>query len=442
VLLAAAGGIALVGAVYYLAVTDPFGFGDTAAIRAIAAGNAHTCALKANGVIECWGQIPNEFRSQDDPLTLTKSKPVQLEHSSYGRPVALSAAGDGTCALYETESQRLFMRCHQHAAVPDRLTLSVFEDVTAFASGSRFACAVLARGSLTCGGRNSFGQLGRGTRTAREDVAAVPGLPDGVVMVALGGYDACQAQGGLRDCSPAAAHACAVTSTGEAWCWGSNSSGQLGNGSSTDSPSPVRVTSLNEKVAAISLGGEHSCVLTAAGTAKCWGSNQSGQLGKAAGPNSPLPANAEGISSRLTAIAAGGDHTCAITEGQRLVCWGANEHGQLGDGTQTSRGVPVEVSALQGVAAVALGQEHTCAVLSSGAARCWGNNDGGTLGDGTYTSRSLPADVKGLRAGSPSARLAAITTGVLLATAAGGLALFKTRRMLAALSGDPGRRTA
>jgi alpha-tubulin suppressor-like RCC1 family protein len=199
-------------------------------------------------------------------------------------------------------------------------------------------------------------------------------------------------------------HTCAVTSTGGVKCWGDNFSGQLGDGTTTDRRTPVDVSGLSSSVVAVAVGAGHSCALTGAGGVKCWGENNQGQLGDGTTTDRHVPANVLGLPSGVKSIAAAGVHTCALMSGGALKCWGANDYGELGDGTTTQRNGPVEVSGLEsGVAAVAAGgdqdgNDHTCALTNTGV-KCWGLNSDGELGDGTTTNRHIPGAVSGLASG-------------------------------------------
>jgi len=191
-------------------------------------------------------------------------------------------------------------------------------------------------------------------------------------------------------------HTCAVIQ-GAAKCWGSNISGELGDGSTTNHSSPVAVTGLSSDVQALTAGESHSCAVVNGG-AKCWGSNAMGRLGDNSGSRQLTPVDVEGLGTGVSAIVAGWSHTCAIVNGGAK-CWGNNTLGQLGDNSTAMRPIPVDVSGLgSGVSALAAGAQHTCAIVNGGA-QCWGNNSNGQLGDNSLTNRQIPVSVSGLSTG-------------------------------------------
>ena len=199
--------------------------------------------------------------------------------------------------------------------------------------------------------------------------------------------------GGNRQIAPGAEHTCALTSSGGVKCWGRNNYGQLGDGTTTNRLTPVDVSGLEDDVQSIEAGVAHTCALTSSGGVKCWGRNDYGQLGDGTTTDRLTPVEVNGLAVAVQSIEAGAEYTCALTASGVTMCWGRNDYGQLGDGTTTDRLTPVEVSDLAvAVQAIAAGPEHSCA-LTSGDIRCWGGNGRGQLGDGTTTDRLTPVEV-------------------------------------------------
>lgn len=200
--------------------------------------------------------------------------------------------------------------------------------------------------------------------------------------------------GGIISLASGYHHTCAVTSNGLGRCWGRNTDGQLGNGTTTQSSSPVPVSGLTGALA-ISSGTAHTCATLATGGVRCWGLGSSGQLGNGLTASSSVPLSVSTISDAI-AIGAGASHSCALRATGAAQCWGLNNEGQLGDGTLTNRYSPVTVGGVAGAVDLTAGSFHACVRTASGGALCWGDNASGQLGDGTTTDRASAVAVGGL----------------------------------------------
>jgi hypothetical protein len=251
-------------------------------------------------------------------------------------------------------------------------------DAVEIATGATHGCARRASGRVACWGLNASGELGAGSSVDRSTTALeVASLSDAVEVKA------------------AWTHTCARRASGSVVCWGTNGSGELGDGSETSRRAPVDVVGLTDAVE-LTAGGFHTCARRAGGSVECWGWNDYGQLGDGTMDDRLSPTAVPGIDDAVE-LTAGYAHTCARRASGGLVCWGNNEHGELGDGTMIRRTVPVAVSGIADAVALAAGEHHTCAV--HGPARtvsCWGWNVYGALGDGTTTDHSTPAPVTDL----------------------------------------------
>jgi alpha-tubulin suppressor-like RCC1 family protein len=366
--------------------STPVPVSGLSSVVAIAAGDSHTCAVTSAGGVECWGD--NTYGQLGNGTTIQANTPLPV--SGLSGVVAIAAGGGHTCALTSTGGVGCWGD-NSHGELGDGTTVQrntpvavsgLGSGVRAVAAGAVHTCALLSVGRVLCWGYNINGQLGDGTTTDRHTPVVVSGVGGGVVAMAAA-YD----------------HTCAAMAAGLLLCWGSNNSGQLGNGTPIGLPVPKVVLGFGlGGTAAVAAGGDHSCALTSVGGVECWGSNVFGQLGdgEACGSTCPTPVAASGLGSGVVAVAAGAYHSCALTATGGVECWGYNASGQLGDGTKTSRPNPVMVSGLSGVRAIAAGDYHTCAITSAFGVECWGLNTYGQLGDGTTTNSASPVAVPGL----------------------------------------------
>jgi alpha-tubulin suppressor-like RCC1 family protein len=204
-------------------------------------------------------------------------------------------------------------------------------------------------------------------------------------------------------------HTCALLANGGVKCWGFNQYGQVGFMKGFNQMTPVDVYELGSGVKAITAGENHSCALTTGGGVKCWGANEVGvgQLGNGSEYDSVWPVDVWGLISGVKAIAAGGNNTCALLDNGTLKCWGGNFANQ-----------PVDVTGLSGVKAVSAGGRHICALLDTGGVKCWGWNSYGQLGNATNIDSTEPVDVTGLGSGVSAVKAGHNHTCALLSTGA------------------------
>ena len=317
-------------------------------------------------------------------------------------------------------------------AVPTAVATSLrFTDL---AVGLHHACGLTAAGTIYCWGANEYGQLGSAEPMAMCDHGATPCSSAPVPIVST------EAFVGL---AASLMHSCAATHAGAVWCWGYGDGGQLGNGLSTSSATPVQVAG-STALTTVALGGSGliSCAISPAGAGFCWGPGGGGGGlgdGTTGGANAPVAVAGGLVFSEL---AVGDNHACGIASGTVAYCWGHNNYGTLGLGVPGASSVPSPVagglaftnisaglahtcglvadgsaycwgfppavgSAVSGSSvsaptpvagdrhfkAISAGGNHTCALDAAGAAWCWGQNYGGELGDGTHTDRAAPVAV-------------------------------------------------
>ena len=194
----------------------------------------------------------------------------------------------------------------------------------------------------------------------------------------------------LASISIGANHSCALTTTGGAECWGYNFSGEVGDGSAVIYRlGPTDVVGLTSGVASISAGTNSTCVVTTLGGVKCWGFNASGELGNGTTTDSNVPVDVTGLTSGVAQVSVGSGKACALTTLGGVKCWGSSV---LGNGTAATSNVPVDVTGPHsGVAQIAVGSSVTCArMLATGGLKCWGLNGNGGVGNGTTTQQPHP----------------------------------------------------
>jgi len=438
---------------------------------AVAAGSTHTCAVRGDGQVQCWGsnasgQLGNGMDVQatgpDGAVGMsTEDQPMQ-------RPEELgSCTDDAECPEGQCGPQGLClcsagycpssstcgggavcqpMACSLPGQCPWGYTCSggacrpwpqplipVVPNLTGavgVAAGDSHTCVLLYGGTVKCWGENSSGQLGTGDfrdSSVPVQVSGIGGAATPAIAIAAGAF-----------------HTCALLGDGSVKCWGDANQGQLGNGATSGrSATPVQVVTggfgfVVNGLRSIAAGGDHTCAIHVSGQVYCWGANFAGQLGNGSTTLQSHPVTASGISpaSGYTAIgvSAGRAHTCAqlvaTTGGNKTItaCWGDNGHGQLGNGGSADSSVPVLLTSYPNVRSVAAGGDHACALFTDGTVRCWGDDAEGQIGNGLSGRLDTASpDLAHAKAGVPTAvttlpraRALALGAGHSCAVVAGG----------------------
>jgi alpha-tubulin suppressor-like RCC1 family protein/tRNA A-37 threonylcarbamoyl transferase component Bud32 len=358
-------------------ISVPSGPPPLVARPTIAAGGTHSCLINGAGRILCWGandrnQLGNTSGRLLVPLSADSDAPFATMSSGMWHSCAVARDGSAWC-WGENEHGQLGDRSRDNRVVAVRVAdAHIFRGI---AAGGAHTCGLDAFGIAWCWGANNRGQLG--DSTTRESASPVR-----------------SASGSTRFSSIAAGwnFTCALATNGRASCWGENSKGQLGDGTTTDRLAPVPIGS-NVTFTYISAGNSHACGVTGDGIAYCWGLNSNGQLGDGTNADHVMPVRVR-TDVRFTSITTGALHTCAVAENGNAYCWGRNNYGQLGTGQTTDEQQPALVADGHVFAAVRAFGSHTCGVTVSAEPYCWGYNLDRQLGDGTRTQRSRPVRIE------------------------------------------------
>jgi alpha-tubulin suppressor-like RCC1 family protein len=268
---------------------------------------------------------------------------------------------------------------------------------TQLALGSDFSCALSNQGEVWCWGQGNQGQLG-------NSMMGSSGVHRPARVVTQSGSEYVNLSG-IVEIAAGEVHACARKNDGSVYCWGANSDGRLGDGTTTSRAYAVRVSGSESwsGTSQIAAGGNHTCAIKS-GSVHCWGSNDSGQLGdntilQKLVPTAVKNSSGSGSLTKVTQISLGTTHSCAlINDGitpSTVQCWGNNTSNQLGRGGDSNNGlVPGNVVFLSDVRQIETGSTHTCAVMNgSGEVKCWGNGANGRLGSGTTATSGEPLSV-------------------------------------------------
>ena len=349
----------------------------------VVAGGLHSCAIY-NDTARCWGD--NRFGQVGDGSIKEQQDRWRNVQGLDSGVTVITAGENHSCAVQHGVAKcwGLNLLGQLGKATSEdfsRIPLSVSsltKNVTAISAGTNHSCAI-QNGAARCWGSNEYKQLGK---EIDGDFVSTPVFVQNLSM-------------GVKAIAAGRSHSCAIHND-TVRCWGDSRNGKLGHNILGNISIPMLVPNLTGGLTAIAVGNDHSCVVQSNQT-KCWGDNSSSQLGyRTNDPFHSTPRLVQGLSTDVTAISVGGTHSCVVQDNQAK-CWGGNNSGQLGDGTDNNNNVPVLVRGLvDGVTMVAAGFEHSCAI-HDGATRCWGNNERGQLGNGVSgTNNSTPVQVSGL----------------------------------------------
>jgi len=419
-------------------------------IQKVTVGTSFSCALTKTGTVTCWGDnTRGQLGDNSDDQQTSAATFVQLANSSIlGQIGHISAGNHYACAVttkgvmycwgggYIGNGQEIDEQTY-HATQPVFQLSAPFSVATAVAAGAHHTCALTKSGTVTCWGTNALGQIGRGTNPeqigAGVTVTMLTGgaTLSGVVSLATGMQQSCAVTktgavywwGGADPESESGAyqmvkndgispitnaiavtagrmHACALIKGGSVFCWGANDHGQLGTGDTVTPPWAVQVgVGTLANITAVSAGAYHTCALAKNGTVTCWGEGSFGQIGNGALSSSLVPTAVTMTTGvpliNVTALSAGGWHSCALTKTKNVYCWGNNSHGQVGNkslDTEIPRAQLVKKlddSTLSNVITLGgggTGTYHSCA-SDTQLTYCWGRNHTGQLGDDTGVDR-------------------------------------------------------
>lgn len=346
---------------------------------AVGLGDAHTCALTIERIVFCWGA--NTFgqagSAQIDARAIV-SRPQQV--AGLSNVVQLRVGGNHNCVLTQDASALCWgdnfngqlgtpMLDEQVRHQPIQVAgITRFSSV---ATGGAHTCGLLQDGDVLCWGWNKYGQVGNGVGGNARDVL----MPSPIITLLE-----------VNSVAVGATHMCAGTANSMVQCWGDNSIGQLGTGVFADVASLTAPQKVSLIVAglATTVGANHSCALLSSTELACWGSNEYGQIGNGFSgsiSNTAVPNFVSGLIG-VSNFASGGNSNCAIVSGE-VYCWGDNQYAQLGQptvGVGDIRVTPTKVPLLADIREVTLGKNHACALSATGLVYCWGRNNQSQLG--------------------------------------------------------------
>ena len=367
----------------------------------------HSCGIQQGGELFCWGW--NDQGQLGDGTTTRRLTPTAVRYDGDSLLVKQVSTGQyNTCIVTEanrvmcwgdgSQGQNGIGSYNNDNTIfdqkrPKEVLLSWDVNATTVTTGVNFACALIDDGSVRCWGKNNYGQLGMGSTSP-----AYSGLPQEVQLPA-GRF--------ALSIDAVSDHACAVLDDGSMYCWGYHRYGNMGTGLSLSSsssyistPIPVDLPA-GKRVSLMAVGNEHSCAVMTDDSLWCWGRNYYGEVGNGNIATqsseyvlSPVEVDVQ-YYAPIVALSAGYGSTCSLHDDGMMNCWGRNDDGQVGDGLSSDKSTPTTIQLEGGAEAtwISSGYRSTCATANDGSAQCWGNNGYGRLGDGTTEQRSSPGRV-------------------------------------------------
>jgi alpha-tubulin suppressor-like RCC1 family protein len=342
------------------------------------------CSVLSTGAVDCWGYGADG--ELGNGTTTASDVPVSVEDITTA--TAVVGGEDAFCALLSSHA----IDCWGYGAdgelgngtttnsdVP--VQVSTITNASKVIGGLFYFCSLLSSKSIDCWGRNSDGQLGNGTTVDSDVPVSVTGITNAKSVMS----------------ASESMTTCAVLSTATVDCWGYNAYGQVGNGTTTNSDVPVSTGVSDAKSLAVDVATEGSavgfCALLTTGHVECWGYNVYGEVGNGTTTESNSPVKVKKIKTASSLIG-GDDGYCAVLSTHSIDCWGRGDYGELGNGSDASSDKPVAVETITNGSKLVSGYLEYCATLTTKGLDCWGYNGAGQLGNGSMTDSDTPVAVK------------------------------------------------
>ena len=383
--------------------------GSAIATNGISAGVDHSCALKENGAVYCWGDNAEGQLGNNNAVT-DSDTPVQVvgvggtgtlanityigQGGATNHSCAVNTSDNVFCWGSNTDGQLGDQNEPTASDTPVQVVgvggSGFLGSVSSTSNGNDFSCALTTGGAVYCWGDGE--NLG------------INSYDDSISPAQVLGVGGVGTLSGIIEIASGANHTCALNISRNVYCWGRGNEGEMGNGGFVSQLAPVQVSAVGgggtlDNIVNVTAGSDSVCAVNTSGSTFCWGSNAAGQLGDGTVTNRNTPVQVLGVFkvgnlADVIEVSAGSLHTCAVNTSNNVYCWGDNTNGALGDNTTTPTTTPVQVLGvggsgfLEGITPLSGGGYHTCAINSSDAVYCWGDNESGQLGD-----NNAPIDV-------------------------------------------------